>query len=345
MNIDIQKLKAAALSATCEQWEFDQAFTPIKMVNGEAVGDDPLPYGDVNTSAMYQTPDGEEVLVIASEVGEANGKFIAAANPAAILSLIAAVESAAAPQPAQSALSDDDILQMFANAVGNEREDAKYVEVCPDEAIAFARNLESTIRAASHQPTAAPVQAAVVPDGEWQRAQAICDMPAVDEAIRGFTEDSTGDNATMIVREVMRALTAPAAPSPAHAMPEYTVSHSELARKILTFFGCATSDSLEPNADPFADRLAEKLCAWIGDIQPTAQAAPASQVTEVDFLEEWLTLASTPVGLECCGQSSGECCGNGIAVERSAEEVIAEMAARHRELTDALAHKPASGEA
>ena len=44
-------------------------------------------------------------------------------------------------------------------------------------------------------------------------------------------------------------------------------------------------------------------------------------------------------------ESCDECCGNGIAVERNAEEVIAEMAARHRELTAVIAHKPASGEA
>jgi hypothetical protein len=41
---------------------------------------------------------------------------------------------------------------------------------------------------------------------EWELAQQICDMPEVDEVIRGFAEDQTGDNATMIVREVVRAL-------------------------------------------------------------------------------------------------------------------------------------------
>jgi hypothetical protein len=39
---------------------------------------------------------------------------------------------------------------------------------------------------------------------EWANAQAICDLPAVDEAIRGLLSDQTGDNATMLVREVLR---------------------------------------------------------------------------------------------------------------------------------------------
>jgi hypothetical protein len=37
-------------------------------------------------------------------------------------------------------LSDDEILQMFATCVGNERENAKTCEVTPDEVIAFVRN-------------------------------------------------------------------------------------------------------------------------------------------------------------------------------------------------------------
>jgi hypothetical protein len=96
-NEDLQQLKALALTATNEAWEFDQAFTPIRIAGGEVVGDDPLPYGEVNTKALYQTPDGEECLVIVSEVGEANGRFIAAANPAAILSLIEHIESISSP--------------------------------------------------------------------------------------------------------------------------------------------------------------------------------------------------------------------------------------------------------
>ena len=43
---------------------------------------------------------------------------------------------------------------------------------------------------------------------EWKIAQALCDLPAVNEAIRDFVTEQTGDNATMIVREVIRAISA-----------------------------------------------------------------------------------------------------------------------------------------
>ncbi len=40
---------------------------------------------------------------------------------------------------------------------------------------------------------------------EWAYAQEIADEPLVNEALRAFSEDSTGDNATCLVREVLRA--------------------------------------------------------------------------------------------------------------------------------------------
>ena len=50
------------------------------------------------------------------------------------------------------------------------------------------------------------------------------------------------------------------------AQPEgedgYTVDHRELAGKILSFSGISSRGSLEPGADPLADRLAEKLAGW-----------------------------------------------------------------------------------
>jgi len=39
------------------------------------------------------------------------------------------------------ALTDEQILKMFAQAVGNVNEDEKYVEVYPDEVIEFSRAL------------------------------------------------------------------------------------------------------------------------------------------------------------------------------------------------------------
>lgn len=52
----------------------------------------------------------------------------------------------------------------------------------------------------------AQARAAAPAAADWADAQRICDLPTVDEAIRGLLEDSTGDNATCLVREVMRAL-------------------------------------------------------------------------------------------------------------------------------------------
>jgi hypothetical protein len=40
---------------------------------------------------------------------------------------------------------------------------------------------------------------------EWNEASRIRDLPAVDDAIRNLLEDQTGDNATCVVREVLRA--------------------------------------------------------------------------------------------------------------------------------------------
>lgn len=67
-------------------------------------------------------------------------------------------------------------------------------------------------------------------EGElWAVSQHICDLPEVDKAIRGFVEDQTGDNATMIVREVMRVLAA-------RMLPEgfLHICHEELERGKLT---------------------------------------------------------------------------------------------------------------
>jgi hypothetical protein len=49
---------------------------------------------------------------------------------------------------------------------------------------------------------AAPAQQAPVP---WDEAQRICDLPAVDEAIRNLLADNTGDNATCMVRAILEA--------------------------------------------------------------------------------------------------------------------------------------------
>lgn len=92
-----EELKQAALKATPGPWDFDTAETPYKIAGGEVVGGDALPWGAVYTTAEYETPDGTESLVVASEIGCDNGRFVARANPAAILSLIAQVEALTVP--------------------------------------------------------------------------------------------------------------------------------------------------------------------------------------------------------------------------------------------------------
>lgn len=40
---------------------------------------------------------------------------------------------------------------------------------------------------------------------DWAHAEAVCNLPDVDEAIRNLIEDHTGDNATFLVRAVLQA--------------------------------------------------------------------------------------------------------------------------------------------
>jgi hypothetical protein len=51
------------------------------------------------------------------------------------------------------------------------------------------------------EPIEAPAEAQV----QWDEAQRICDLPAVDEAIRNLLADQTGDNATCMVRAILEA--------------------------------------------------------------------------------------------------------------------------------------------
>ena len=41
---------------------------------------------------------------------------------------------------------------------------------------------------------------------EWEHAEDIANLPQVDELLQDFADDPTGDNGTMIVREVIRAM-------------------------------------------------------------------------------------------------------------------------------------------
>lgn len=52
---------------------------------------------------------------------------------------------------------------------------------------------------------AAQLQQELVDMIEWMVAQKISNLPRVDEALKGFAEDSTGDNGTIVVCEVIHA--------------------------------------------------------------------------------------------------------------------------------------------
>lgn len=70
------------------------------------------------------------------------------------------------------------------------------------------------------------------------------------------------------------------------------------------------------------------------------EASPANKVSDVErvvmreleFLESWLQYAGTPIGQECCGRAGSECCGCPEPVYLSAEQVLEQMANRHREI-------------
>jgi hypothetical protein len=67
--------------------------------------------------------------------------------------------------------------------------------------------IKRTEEAAASPPPAAPSQALsdAARDVPWDEAQRVCDLPEVDGAIRNLLINSTGDNATCMVREVLRA--------------------------------------------------------------------------------------------------------------------------------------------
>lgn len=68
-----------------------------------------------------------------------------------------------------------------------------------------------------------------------------------------------------------------------------------------------------------------------------AAAVESAPDAEGSFLEQWLSFAATPVGQECCGRGRGsECCGCPEPIYLTAQEVLEQMGARHRELTIAM---------
>lgn len=82
-------------------------------------------------------------------------------------------------------------------------------------------------------------------------------------------------------------------------------------------------------ADPLYPQSA--LDALRGEVESAALRG------ELSALENFLRMASEPVGQECCGQGRYECCGNPIPVFAQPNEVFQAMSDRHAEILASLA--------
>lgn len=65
---------------------------------------------------------------------------------------------------------------------------------------ALMRQRDAALKTAQAKPAPQPVELS-----DWAECQRISDVPDVDEALRGFQEDPTGDNATCVVRAILAA--------------------------------------------------------------------------------------------------------------------------------------------
>ncbi len=68
-----------------------------------------------------------------------------------------------------------------------------------------------------------------------------------------------------------------------------------------------------------------------------AEVASSKLQGELAALEQFLRMASEPVGQECCGQGRYECCGNPIPVFAQPNEVFQAVSDRHAEILAYLA--------
>lgn len=118
-NEDLQQLKALAMAATPGPWEHDEELTPWRIAGGEVVGGDGTGVSVVFTDYDWHVKVGEEPdtgsaiyestgepATIVEGVRNNDAAFMAAANPKAILALIARIESLPAPAVANAAVSE-----------------------------------------------------------------------------------------------------------------------------------------------------------------------------------------------------------------------------------------------
>ena len=83
--------------------------------------------------------------------------------------------------------------------------------------------------------------------------------------------------------------------------------------------------------------IAEPLYSAATVAELRAEVASSKLQGELSALEQFLRMASEPVGQECCGQGRYECCGNPIPVFAQPNEVFQAMSDRHAEILASLA--------
>lgn len=137
--------------------------------------------------------------------------------------------SPAAPQPSYSALLERDsskpaeqqgLFRKFdvrradgSDSPGGKHHGCEYfvLDVTHDEHAAAALRAYGQSCATTHPQLAADLRnrfgAAPLPNEgvAWHEAERVADLPAVHEALQGFSENATGDNGTCVVRAVLEA--------------------------------------------------------------------------------------------------------------------------------------------
>ena len=83
--------------------------------------------------------------------------------------------------------------------------------------------------------------------------------------------------------------------------------------------------------------IAEPLYSAATVAELRAEVESSGLKGELAALEQFLRMASEPVGQECCGQGRYECCGNPIPAFAQPNEVFQAMIDRHAEILASLA--------
>ncbi len=96
----------------------------------------------------------------------------------------------------------------------------------------------------------------------------------------------------------------------------------------------ATVTELRADRDSWREQAEDRLREWD---KLRAEVASSKLQGELAALEQFLLMASEPVGQECCGQGRYECCGNQIPVFAQPNEVFQAMSDRHAEILASLA--------